>query len=91
MTYKNPAEDAAAELLERRWFAAFRAASNARSECEALLDQMEALEAAWCSARSRLAESEMLRDSLGEELMQLESRHAPAHEAGSYRPAVSAA
>jgi hypothetical protein len=78
MNLKNPAEDAAADRLERRWFAAFKAASAARAECEVLLDQMEKLEAEWCSARSRLAEIEAIRDSLGEELMQMETGSAPA-------------
>ena len=78
MNLKNPAEDAAADRLERRWFAAFKAASAARAECEALLDQMERLEIEWSCARTRLAEIEAIRDSLGEELMQMEAGSAPA-------------
>jgi hypothetical protein len=61
-------EDTSAVLLERRWFAAFKAASNARTECEALLDEIDAAERAWNEARVRLAELEMLRDRLGEQL-----------------------
>lgn len=75
MSLKNPAEDAAADRLERRWFAAFKAASAARAECEALLDQMERLENDWNIARTRLAEIEAIRDSLGEELSQMEGPH----------------
>ena len=76
MTLRNPAEDAAADRLERRWFAAFKAASATRAECEALLDQMERLENEWNRARSRLAEIEAIRDSLGEELIQMEGPQA---------------
>jgi hypothetical protein len=60
--------DAAAALLERRWFAAFKAASGARAECEVLLDTMALTQAAWSRARVRLSELEALRDALGEEL-----------------------
>jgi hypothetical protein len=61
-------EDTSAVLMERRWFAAFKAASRARAECEALLDAIDATERAWNDARIRLAEFEMLRDHLGEQL-----------------------
>jgi hypothetical protein len=69
----SDSEDASAVLLERRWFAAFRAASRARAECEALLDGIEAAERAWNAARIRLAELEMLRDRLGDMLAGIES------------------
>jgi hypothetical protein len=70
----NPAEDVAADRLERGWFAAFRAASVARAECEALLEEMERIEIAWNHARVRLAEIEAIRDTLGDEIMQLEGQ-----------------
>lgn len=60
--------DAAAQILERRWFAAFKAASSVRAECEALLEAMEITERAWNEARTRLAELEELRDALGDQL-----------------------
>lgn len=66
--------DAAANLLERRWFAAFKAASGARAECETLLDSMALAEAAWQAARLRLSGLEALRDALGDELERLYSR-----------------
>jgi len=72
MAYHNAEGDAAAERLERRWFAAFKAASAARAECEALLDEMDRFEMVWNEARIRLAELEALRDVLGEELAGLE-------------------
>jgi len=68
MTNRYSDNDAAAERLERRWFAAFKAASSVRAECEALLEAMEITENAWNQARARLAELEALRDALGEEL-----------------------
>ena len=76
MILQNPAEDAAADRLERRWFAAFKAASAARAECESLLDEMERLETAWNIARVRLAELESLRDVLGDELIGLQAQEA---------------
>jgi len=58
----------AVTLLERRWFAAFKAASDARAECEALLESLANIQAAWSQARARLSDLEALRDALGEEL-----------------------
>jgi chromosome segregation ATPase len=58
----------AATLLERRWFAAFKAASDVRAECEAHLESMANTQVAWSRARARLSELEALRDALGEEL-----------------------
>ena len=66
--------DAAANLLERRWFAAFKAASGVRAECEALLESMALSQVAWSRARARLAELEALRDALGEELEAMDER-----------------
>jgi hypothetical protein len=66
--------DAAANLLERRWFAAFKAASGVRAECEALLESMALSQVAWSRARARLAELESLRDALGEELEAMDER-----------------
>jgi predicted nuclease with TOPRIM domain len=69
--------DAAANLLERRWFAAFKAASGVRAECEALLESLALTQAAWNDARARLSELEVLRDALGEELEALDDREEP--------------
>jgi hypothetical protein len=65
--------DSAADLLQRRWFAAFKAASTVRAECEALLESMAVAESAWSRARVRLCELEALRDALGEELELVEA------------------
>ena len=67
----------AAVLLERRWFAAFKAASDVRAECEALLESLAKTQAAWSRARARLAELEALRDSLGDEFEALSDRERP--------------
>jgi hypothetical protein len=74
MTNRYVDGDAAANLLERRWFAAFKAASGVRAECEALLESMALTQAAWGRARTRLSELEALRDALGEELEALDER-----------------
>lgn len=88
MSNRNPDGDGAAERLERRWFAAFKAASNVRAECEELLDAMERSEQAWNRARARLSELEALRDALGEELAELDAADAAVLRR---RPVMSAA
>jgi hypothetical protein len=75
-----PAEDRAADLLERRWFAADRAAAEMQAECGALAQVREMADNAWRNARSRLLHLEALRDALGEELSAVDERepqHAP--------------
>jgi len=72
--YRYVDGEPAAALLERRWFAAFKAASEVRTECEALLEAMAITQAAWNRARAQLSELESLRDALGEELEVLEQR-----------------
>jgi hypothetical protein len=74
MTNRDTVGDAAANLIERRWFAAFKAASGVRAECEALLESITVTHAAWTEARVRLSELEALRDALGEELDALDER-----------------
>jgi hypothetical protein len=74
MTRRYMDGEAAAEMLERRWIAAFKAASLARAECEALVEALEMTEAAWGKARERLAKLESLRDALGEELAELDGQ-----------------
>jgi hypothetical protein len=58
----------AAELLERRWFAALHAAKSVQAECDVLMGVMELAEDAWRRARARLVELETLRDALGDQL-----------------------
>jgi transposase len=75
---------AAAEMLERRWFAAFKAASVARAECEALVEALNMTQAAWNEARDRLVKLESLRDALGDELADLDGQK----EEGLLEPAA---
>jgi|GEM_PF-1550372 hypothetical protein len=70
----------AAVLLERRWFAAFKAASGVRAECESLLESMSIVQTAWSRARTRLSELEAMRDALEEELDSLGEREEPGAE-----------
>jgi len=72
--FDRDAEDAATSLRERRWFAAFKAASEVRAECETLLESMALTQLAWNLARARLAELEALRDTLEEELSESDVR-----------------
>jgi ribosomal 50S subunit-associated protein YjgA (DUF615 family) len=90
MNHRDADGDAAANLLERRWFAAFKGASRARAECETLLESMAHAEAAWSRARARLCELEALRDALGEELEALEERNGsfPQRQAGAVMSAA---
>jgi hypothetical protein len=83
--------DAAAEMLERRWFAAFKAASAARAECEALIEAMVATEAAWTEARERLSKLESMRDALGEELACIDERCPEPVSRTLHRAVMSAA
>lgn len=83
--------EAAAEMLERRWFAAFKAASVARAECEALIEEIETVEAAWNLARVRLAHLESLRDALGDELAELDGQKEPVLVEESARSGVLSA
>jgi hypothetical protein len=68
MTSIQPDQDPEISQLERRWFAAARAADDARSECDALVRVLELTRSAWRDARARLARLEALRDALGGEI-----------------------
>ncbi len=86
-TRVTPLADAepAAELLQRRWFAAAAAAKSLEAECEVLLEVLEISRQAWRAARAQLARLETLRDTLGDQLAAAhESSAAPADAAPSY-------
>lgn len=68
MDHTYPAEDWSAGLLERRWFAAGRAASAVQAECDALAQVLDVAQEAWRVARTRLVRLEAVRDALAEEL-----------------------
>jgi len=91
MSNRSPDSDVAAERLERRWFAAFKAASDVRAECEGLLDAMEQSEMAWNRARARLSELEALRDALADELAELDQPDAAVVASASSARVMTAA
>ena len=66
--------DAAAEMLERRWFAMYKRTEEMRAECEAMREALEKSQAAWMQAQSKLSEYESMRDALGEEVAALAER-----------------
>jgi hypothetical protein len=71
MMNRSAEGDAAAEMLERRWFAAQSAVTATHADCEALREALELAESAWREARTRLAQLQVLRDVLDEELSTL--------------------
>jgi hypothetical protein len=75
---RNADGDAAANLLERRWFSSIAAVRAMQAECEVLREVMELAETAWRRARTQLAELECLRDALGDELAVLDAPETPA-------------
>ena len=62
-------DDAATNIVERRWFAAAAKAKIMQDECAVLREVVDLAEAAWRRARAQLAELESLRDALGERLV----------------------
>jgi hypothetical protein len=78
--------DAAANLLERRWFSSITAVRVAEAECEVLREVLELAETAWRRARTQLAELECLRDALGDEVTALDACEAPAQASTLPRP-----
>jgi hypothetical protein len=78
--------DAAANLLERRWFSSITAVRDAEAECEVLREVLELAETAWRQARTQLAELECLRDALGDELAAFDACEAPRPASTLPRP-----
>jgi hypothetical protein len=74
MSSFHPAEDSESDLLERRWFAAARAAAESQSECDALARALNLTHAALRDARARCSHLEALRDALGCELAEIDHR-----------------
>jgi hypothetical protein len=60
--------DAAAELLERRWFALLSAIKTLQGECGVLLEASKLADISWRRACVQLAEFEALRDVLEEQM-----------------------
>jgi hypothetical protein len=83
--------DAAAEMLERRWFATYRSAEAMRLECDMLREVVIAAEAAWRRALTQLAELESLHDALGDELACIDGHYPEPAPQVSHRSVMSAA
>ncbi len=80
-----PAEDTGAVLLERRWFAARRAASEIQAECDVLARVLCMTQSAWRNARARQAQLEALRDALGDRLSEMiDERELPIPRSAAY-------
>lgn len=89
MAALSPAEDSAATLIERRWFAAARAVDHIRAECDALARVRDMAEDAWRSARSRLSHLEALCEALGEELTAIDERPAVGRRPGALQSSAA--
>jgi hypothetical protein len=90
-TLRDVDGESAAELLERRWFAASGAAKNLKAECDVLLGVLQLSEDAWRRACAQLAESEALRDALGDQLAAVDEPCAAFRHAATTRGVMSAA
>ena len=55
MIDRSADRDAAANLLERRWFSSIAAVRAMQAECEVLREVMELAEASWRRALTQLA------------------------------------
>jgi hypothetical protein len=66
----------AAQILERRWFAALSAVQGLQAECEVLRGVVELAVDDWRRTRAQLARLEALRDTLGERLAAMDEPQA---------------
>jgi hypothetical protein len=68
MVESESGAEAAGELIERRWFALLSAIRSLQGECELLLEASKLADTAWRRACAQLAQFEMLRDALEEQM-----------------------
>jgi hypothetical protein len=83
-------EEPAAQIWERRWFAASAAVKSVQAECEVLLGVAELAVDDWRRTCRQLARLQALRDALGERLAAMDEPRA-ACGLGSIRPGVMSA
>jgi predicted nucleic acid-binding Zn-ribbon protein len=91
-------DDPAANLLERRWFAALAKVKALQDECELMREVMVMAERAYRDARMQLAGLEIQCDGLSERLERLEETRKPVpaftddmqYRSAGREPAVSA-
>jgi hypothetical protein len=83
-------DDPAANLIERRWFAALAKVRALQDECEAMREVMTLAEKAYRDARMQLAGFEAQCDVLSERLERLEEvrKLLPAPIKGGRHPVV---
>jgi hypothetical protein len=91
LTIRDVHGESAAELLERRWFAASGAAKSLKAECDVLLGVLQLSEDAWRRACAQLAEIEALRDALGDQLAAIDEACAAFRHAAITHGVMSAA
>lgn len=84
-------DDAAMNLIERRWFAVSAKVKALQDECEVMHEVLEQAAIAYRGARAQLAQLEVLRDGLGERLGQLDEVRRPMAAFTPHRPQRSAA
>jgi len=84
-------DDAAANLLERRWFAASAKAKALQNECEVMRKVVEQAAVAYRDARTQLAQLEALRDGLAQRLAHPDSARQPLMKLTESRGERSAA
>jgi hypothetical protein len=75
-TYHFADGEPAAQILERRWFAALSAVKGLQAECEVLRGVVELAVDDWRRTRAQLAQLEALRDTLGERLAAMDEPQA---------------
>jgi hypothetical protein len=68
MIDRELAAEAAADLIERRWFALQSAIKSLQGECAILLEASKLAEIAWRRACAQLAEFEAMRAALEEQM-----------------------
>jgi hypothetical protein len=83
-------DDAAVNLVERRFFAALAAAQTLQGECAVLHEVMLLAEQAWRGAQARAADLETLRDALGKQLAELTRKETQIRQLIDDRMAMSA-
>jgi hypothetical protein len=81
----------AAQILERRWFAALAAVKGLQAECEVLLGVVRLAVDDWRRTCAQLAQLEALRDALGERLAAMDEPRLAAALESIRREVMSAA
>lgn len=87
MVDRGSGAEAAVELTERRWFSLLSAIRSLQTECETLLEASRLADVAWKRACGQLAQFEMLRDALEEEMSARPPVAAKPTRSGSRREA----